>query len=147
MLEGILAISGQPGLFKLVSQTKTGIIVESLETKKRMPVYATAKVSALEDIAIFTEDGEKPLKEVLEKIYTVENKGKTTVNKKSPNDEIKEYFEDILPEYDKDRVYTSDMKKVLGWYNLLLEAEQLDFSKKEDSEEETVEEETKETEE
>lgn len=144
MLEGILAISGQPGLFKLVSQTKTGIIVESIETKKRIPVYGTAKVSALEDIAIFTVDGEKPLVEVLEKIYVVENNGAASVTKQSSNDEVKEYFEKILPEYDKERVYVSDMKKVVSWYNLLLEKEIMDFSKKEDPVEETIQDENKE---
>ena len=120
MLEGILSISGQPGLYKLVTQAKNGIIVESLDTKKRMPVYSNAKVSALEDIAIFTSGEEVPLKDVFLKIFSVENKKETSVNKNSSNDEIKDYFEDILPEYDKDRVYVSDMKKVIAWYNTLL---------------------------
>lgn len=144
MLEGILAISGQPGLYKHVSQTKTGIIVESIETKKRMPVYATAKVSALEDIAIFTTGEEVPLIEVFEKIYAIENKGKTSVDKKSESNELKDYFEDVLPDYDKERVYVSDIKKVIAWYNLLHESDLLDFSKKaEDTKEiEEVSEET-----
>jgi len=104
MLEGILSISGQSGLYKLITQAKNGIIVESFDTQKRMPVYSNAKVSALEDIAIFTSAEEVPLKDVFKKIYTVENKKATSVGKKATNDEIKEYFEDILPEYDKDRV-------------------------------------------
>jgi len=139
MLEGILAIAGQPGLYKHVSQTKTGIIVESIETSKRMPVYATAKVSALEDIAIFTTGEEVPLVEVFEKIHKIENKGKTSVDKKTSSNELKEYFEDILPDYDKERVYISDMKKVVTWYNLLLESEMLDFTKKEEKVEEAEE--------
>jgi len=97
-----------------------------------MPVYSNAKVSALEDIAIFTSGEEVPLKEVFKKIYTVENKKETSVSKKATNDEIKEYFEDILPEYDKDRVYVSDMKKVLTWYNFLIEKDLLNFDEKEE---------------
>ena len=132
MLEGILSISGQSGLYKLITQAKNGIIVESFDTQKRMPVYSNAKVSALEDIAIFTSGEEVPLKEVFKKIYTVENKKETSVSKKATNDEIKEYFEDILPEYDKDRVYVSDMKKVLTWYNFLIEKDLLNFDEKEE---------------
>jgi len=134
MLEGILSISGQSGLFKLITQAKNGIIVESFETQKRMPVYSNAKVSALEDIAIFTNEEEVPLKDVFQKIYTIENKKATSVSKKATNDEVKDYFEDILPEYDKDRVYVSDMKKVITWYNVLLEKGLLNFDeKKEDA--------------
>ena len=142
MLEGILSISGQSGLHKLITQAKNGIIVESFETQKRMPVYSNAKVSALEDIAIFTSGEEVPLKDVFKKIYTIENKKATSVSKKATNDEIKEYFEDILPEYDKDRVYVSDMKKVLTWYNVLLEKGLLTFD--EQKEEEKTEEAPKE---
>ena len=130
MLEGILSISGQSGLYKLITQAKNGIIVESFDTQKRMPVYSNAKVSALEDIAIFTSGEEVPLKDVFKKIYTVENKKATSVSKKASNDEIKEYFEDILPEYDKDRVYVSDMKKVITWYNVLLEKGLMNFDEK-----------------
>jgi len=130
MLEGILSISGQSGLFKLITQAKNGIIVESFETQKRMPVYSNAKVSALEDIAIFTNEEEVPLKDVFQKIYTIENKKATSVSKKATNDEVKDYFEDILPEYDKDRVYVSDMKKVITWYNVLLEKGLLNFDEK-----------------
>ena len=117
-LKGILAISGYGGLFKLVTQTKNSIIVESLETKKRMPAYATSKISALEDIAIFTEEEEVPLIDVFKKIYEKENGGKA-IAKKSSNEELKDYFSKILPDYDKDRVYLSDIKKVVNWYNIL----------------------------
>lgn len=121
MLEGILSISGQPGLFKLISQTKNGIIVEAIDTKKRVPVYSNSKVSALEDIAVFTTGEEIPLKEVFKKIYTVENKGQTSVPRNAETNQIKEYFEDILPDYDKERVYVSDMKKIISWYNILVQ--------------------------
>ncbi|MCW0484266.1 DUF5606 domain-containing protein [Gaoshiqia sediminis] len=117
MLKGILAISGQPGLFKLVAEAKNSIIVESLLTGKRMPAYATSKVSSLEDIAIFTQTGEVALKEVFKKMMEKENGHE--IAKKDSGNELKAYFQEILPEYDQDRVYTSDMKKVIQWYNLL----------------------------
>ncbi|PKP09353.1 MAG: hypothetical protein CVU09_11795 [Bacteroidetes bacterium HGW-Bacteroidetes-4] len=125
MLKDILAISGQPGLYKLVSNTKNGIIVENLETKKRMPAYATSKVSALNDIAIYTVNGEdKPLIEVFNNIRNKENGGQA-IDSKSSNDELKTYFETIMPEYDQERVYVSDMKKVVQWYNLIQKLDML----------------------
>lgn len=145
MLKDILAISGQPGLYKLVSNTKNGIIVENLETGKRMPTYATAKVSALEDIAIYTEDGEdKPLGEVLKSIREKENSG-PALNPKSSNDELKNYFIEVMPDYDKERVYTSDIKKVFQWYNMIQKLEMLDLLDQKDEEiDEEVKEEQKE---
>ncbi|MBN1116983.1 MAG: DUF5606 domain-containing protein [Bacteroidales bacterium] len=116
----ILAISGKPGLFIFVSQGRSGIIVEGVADKKRMAVHSTTKVSALEDIAIYTETEEVPLKEVFVKIYEKED-GKQTISHKSSNDELKSFFEEILPDYDKDRVYVSDIKKLANWYNLLIE--------------------------
>ena len=126
MLKGILSISGQSGLFKLISQTKNGILVESLETKKRMPAHASAKVSALEDIAIFTDEEEVPLKVVFKTIFTKENGGQA-IDPKSNNDILKKYFEQILQNYDKNRVYVSDMKKVISWYNSLQKENMLNF--------------------
>ncbi len=127
MLKDILSISGHSGLFKLVAQSSKSIIVESLETHQKMPVYFTSKVSALEDIAIYTDEEEIPLSQIFEKIYKMENKGQTSVSSKSSNDDIKDYFGDILPDYDKERVYVSDMKKVLNWYNILLSQNMLNF--------------------
>lgn len=123
MLEGILAIAGQPGLFKLISQAKNNVIVESLETGKRMPVYTATKVSALEDIAIYTYSEEIPLAEVFSNIAKKENLGECPMNKKTPNADLKAYFSEILPEFDEERVYVSDIKKVFSWYNLLQKAE------------------------
>ncbi len=139
MLKDILSISGHSGLFKLVAQSSKSIIVESLETHKKMPVYFTSKVSALEDIAIYTDDEEIPLAQVFEKIYKMENKGETSVSAKSTNEDIKDYFGDVLPDYDKERVYVSDMKKVISWYNILLKQNLLNFEedKKEESPVET----------
>ncbi|MGD9994079.1 MAG: DUF5606 domain-containing protein [Salinivirgaceae bacterium] len=143
MLKDILAISGQPGLYKLVSNTKNGIIVENLETKKRMPAYATSKVSALNDIAIYTVDGEdKPLIEVFNNIRNKENGGQA-IESKSSNDELKAYFETIMPEYDQERVYVSDMKKVVQWYNLIQKLDMLHLlDEKEETENNSSEEST-----
>lgn len=120
MLKGLLAISGQRGLFKMVSQAKNSIIVESLIDGKRMPAYATSRISALEDISIYTEDEDVKLFDVFKAIYEKENGGQAIAPKSSGN-ELKAYFEEILPLYDKDRVYVSDIKKVLTWYNTLIE--------------------------
>jgi hypothetical protein len=117
MLKGILSISGYPGLFKMIAEAKNSIIVESLLTGKRMPAYSTSKISALADISVFTETGEIQLKELFKKI---QESGKEISPKDSSN-ELKAFFEEILPEYDKDRVYVSDMKKIVQWYLLLKE--------------------------
>ena len=118
MLKGILAISGQPGLYKLVAEAKNRIIVESLLTGKRMPASPTAKISSLEDIAVYTQTSDMPLKDVLKKIHEYENGGQA-INVKSNDNELKKYFGTIIPDYDKDRVYISDIKKIFIWYNIL----------------------------
>jgi hypothetical protein len=117
-LKDILAISGYPGLFKYISQAKNGIIVESLIDKKRMPAYASAKVSALEDIAIFSLDEEVPLGKIFSKIYEKESGG-LAPDSKSSSDVLLKYFEEVLPDFDKRKVYASDIKKVISWYNIL----------------------------
>ncbi len=138
MLKGILAVSGQGGLFKIVSQAKNSIIVESLIDGKRMPAYATSRISALEDISIFTEDGDVKLLDVFKNISDKENGGQAISHKVSSND-LKKYFEEILPDYDKDRVYVSDMKKVVQWYNLLQEKDVLNFTEETTAEAQTEE--------
>lgn len=132
MLKGILSISGQTGLFKLVAESKNNIIVESLETSKRIPVHSTSKVSALEDIAIYTENGDVPLKIVFKAIFEKENGG-LALSPKATGNELKSYFEKVVPEFDKDRVYVSDIKKVLQWYNSLQVKELLDFTEEKDN--------------
>ncbi len=127
MLKGILSISGQPGLYKLVAEAKNNIVVESLDTNKRMPVYSTSKVSALEDIAIFTTKEDLPLKEVFKAISDKENGG-PAISSKSPDKDLKDYFRAVVPDFDKDRVYVSDIKKVLNWYNILQEKNLIDFT-------------------
>ena len=128
MLKGILSISGQTGLFKLVSQAKNSIIVESLIDGKRFQAYSTSRVSALEDISIYTEEGDVKLSEILLKIYESTNGGETPTAKASAQD-LKNYFETIIPTYDKERVYVSDIKKVLAWYNLLVSKSLIDPAK------------------
>lgn len=135
MLKGILSVSGQSGLFKLVAESKNNIIIESLETFKRMPVYSTSKVSALEDIAIYTVEGDVPLKEIFKAISEKENGG-PAISPKASSNELKVYFEQVVPQYDKDRVYISDIKKVLLWYNTLQGKDLLDFSEEQDLNEE-----------
>jgi hypothetical protein len=133
-LKDILAISGYSGLFRFVSQGRNGVIVEGLVDKKRMNATASARVSALEDIAIYTNDKEIPLKDVFKRIFQKED-GKPTIDPKSPNDKLKSYFEEVVPEYDRDKVYVSDMKKLFGWYNILLSENMIDMV--EDPQEET----------
>jgi len=146
-LKGILAISGKPGLYKHVSQTRTGIIIESLADKKRIHAFTSAKISALQDISIYTEGGDLQLSEVFKKIYK-KNDGKVALNHKSPAKELTAQFTEVLPEYDKDRVYGSDIKRVFQWYNLLhgLGMVDLEDAPKEEAKEETkTEEEVAET--
>ncbi len=123
-LKGIMAISGYPGLFKMVSQAKSSIIVESLIDGKRMPAFNSYKISSLEDIAIFTEDKEVPLTEVFQKMVE-KFEHKPALDPKSSNNELVKLFSEILPEYDKDRVYVSDIKKVFSWYNMLVQKDML----------------------
>src|SRR5690554_6429030 len=117
-LSKILSISGKPGLYLLVSQTKAGALVESLLDGKRQPAFSNERISSLEDISIFTLEEDIPLKRVFELIYTKENGGEC-ISHKSDNNKIVQYMEEILPDFDRDRVYVSDMKKLFSWYNIL----------------------------
>ncbi len=125
-LRDIMAVTGQSSLFKYVSQGRNGIIVESLEDKKRTQVAASAKVSTLEDIAIFTDSEEVPLSELLKKMKEKEE-GKEALSHLANIEELKKYFAELLPNYDRDRVYISDIKKVFKWYNLLIKNNLTDF--------------------
>ncbi|MDE7355255.1 MAG: DUF5606 domain-containing protein [Rikenellaceae bacterium] len=131
-LTEILAISGQPGLFKFVAQSRGGIIVEALSDSKRMVVAGNAKVSALNDIAIFTIGEDMPLANVFELIYR-KTGGKPCCSHKSSNDELKAAMESYVPDYDKDRVRVSDMKKLFAWFNLLLSIGMTEFVEKEEA--------------
>ena len=138
-LKKILTVAGQPDLFEVVKNTNKGIIVESIITKKRTQVFAHQRVNTLEDIAVFTLDGEIPLKEVFLKFYkSLDNK--QAISHKSEPNEIKSFFEEYFPEYDKDRVKFSDMKKMLKWYNMLLEHGYIDDKEEEEKKEQNEEE-------
>src|SRR5690554_1504010 len=120
-LSGIISISGKPGLFKVVAQSKNNIIVESLIDNKRIPAYSTDRISALEDISIYTYEEDVPLKEVYTSLATKENCDERPSHKESLN-KLSAYLEEILPDYDQDRVYPSDIKKLFQWYNILQKA-------------------------
>lgn len=118
-LEKILAISGKPGLYEIVTQTRTGAVVQSLIDKKRITVGAHSNISILSEIAIYTLAEEVPLRDVLKKVMDKENGQPTSISHKDGKDALEEYFFNVLPDYDEDRVYASDIKKVIQWYNLL----------------------------
>lgn len=138
-LEKILSIGGKPGLYKLVTQTRTGFVAESLLDGKKITVGIRSNVSVLSEIAIYTLDEELPLREVFQKIQVKEKGGKTSIPHKSEKIKLEEYFFEVLPNYDEDRVYASDIKKVIQWYNILQENGVTDFS--EDDEDASSEEE------
>lgn len=117
-LTGIISISGQPGLFKIVAQSKNGIIVEGLSDKKRVNVYASTKVSTLSDISMFTTGDDKPLEEIMTSVFEKE-KGGPAIDNKADDKAVESYFAGILPDYDKERVYVSNMRKLINWYNAL----------------------------
>jgi hypothetical protein len=140
-LSKILAISGKPGLYKSLTQSKNGFIVESLQDGKRFTAFASERISTLEEISIYTESEDIPLKDVFKMIFE-KKQGEAAVTPAS-QDEIKTDFENILPNYDRERVYVSDIRKVFNWYNTLLEHKLLDFTddkKDEDKEPADVEE-------
>jgi len=134
-VKDILSISGKGGLFRYIAQARNGIVVESLDDNKRHVAPSTARVSSLEDIAIFTESEDVPLSDVLHRIYEKEDGGES-ISHKSTNSELKSYFEEVLPEYDEERVYVSDIRKVISWYNILHEHEMLKLVDKEEEGEE-----------
>jgi len=117
-LSGFISITGQPGLYKIVAQSKNGIIVEGLADKRRVNVYASTKVSTLSDISMFTTGDDKPLTEIVNAIFEKE-KGGAAIDHKADDKAIEAYFAAILPDYDKDRVYVSNMRKLFNWYNAL----------------------------
>jgi len=141
-LSGIISIGGMPGLYKVVAQSKNGIIVESIADKKRMPAYSSYKISALEDISVFTTGEDMPLSEVFQKIFDKE-KGGPAIDTKKSEIELKKYFGEVLPEYDQDRVYASDIKKALNWYNLLQKMDMLKQKEEVKQEETSTEEKPK----
>lgn len=139
MIKKILSIAGRPGLYKLVSQGKNMLIVESLANGKRTPAYAHDKVVSLGDISIYTSENDVPLTEVFETIKE-KNNGKPVDVKKMDDAEVRAYFAEILPEFDRDRVYTNDIRKVFAWYNDLIAAGVTEFKNNEIAEDQAAEE-------
>ncbi len=131
-LNKILSIGGKPGLFKLLTQTRSGFVAESLLDGKKITVSMRNNVSVLSEIAIYTLEEELPLREVFQKIQVKEKGGKTSIPHKSEKIQLEEYFFEVLPNYDEDRVYASDIKKVIQWYNLLHEKGLTDFTEKDE---------------
>ena len=140
MLKTILSIAGRPGLFRLVNRGKNMLIVEAIATGKRTPAYAHDKVISLGDISIYTNDGDIPLGEVLEKVKVANNGAEIDIKAIGDDQAVRDYFETILPSYDQEKVYTTDIKKLLTWYNLLLAAGISEFVEKEGGEAENTDE-------
>lgn len=128
VLNTILSISGKPGLYKLLRQMRTGFVGESLLDGKRITVGARSSVSLLSEISMYTLKGEVPLSTVFQKIKEKENNKKTTISHKAEKTALEEYFFNVLPDYDEDRVYASDIKKIIRWYNILIDHNLADFS-------------------
>ncbi len=130
-LDKILAISGKPGLYELKTQTRSGFLAESLLDGKKLSVSIRHNVSVLSEIAIYTFTEEVPLREIFNKIQEKEE-GKQAISHKESKNKLEAYFREILPDYDEDRVYVSDMKKVIQWYNILQTKGFTDFSETEE---------------
>lgn len=127
-LEKILSVAGKSGLYKLVTQTRSGFVAESLLDGKKISVGLRSNVSVLSEIAIYTLEEELPLREVFLNIQVKEKGAKTSISHKAPKIELEEYFFEVLPNYDEDRVYASDIKKIIQWYNILVAKNMADFS-------------------
>ena len=129
MQHTILAIAGKPGLYKLVTRGNNNLIVEALDgTHKRLPAFATDRITSLSDIAMFTETDDVPLMDVMDNIKKLEDGKKASINeKKASGEELRAYFSKVLPEWDQDRVQNSHIKKLITWYNILIEAGITDF--------------------
>lgn len=128
MLKSILSISGKPGLYKLISQGKNMLVVESIIDKKRMPAYGSEKVISLGDIAMYTDTDDVPLKDVFLAMKEKENGAAVSIDlKKATPEELRAYLEKVLPTFDRDRVHVGDIKKLISWYNLLVSCGMTDF--------------------
>ena len=140
MLKNILAITGKPGLYKLVSRGNNHLIVESLADGKRIPTFARDRIISVADVSMYTTGEDKPLNEILTIIRDRENSQVCSFDYKSAsNDELREWFGAVLPDFDRDRVYPTDIKKLIQWYNILITAGITDFSLEEESDEAPVE--------
>ena len=135
-LKNILAITGKPGLYRLLSRGNNMLIVESLVDGKRMPTYARDKIVALSDVSMFTNSDDIPLHEVLTKVGAKEGLKIVPFDpKKATHSDLTAWFDQVLPDWDRDRVYPSDIRKLIQWYNILINAGITDFSVKDEEEE------------
>jgi len=125
-------IPGKPGVFKMLSQSKSNAVMESLVDGKRLPVFTSDKISSLEEIGMFTNGEDVPLTKVFQNIFRKENGSQASVSPKADNKALQAYFSEILPDWDKDRVYVSDIKKLITWYNLLAEKNLISLEEKSD---------------
>ena len=132
--EKIIAVSGKPGLFQIISQSKNAVIAESLLDNKRVAINASSNISLLDNIAIYSYEGDVKLATIFKTMFEKEG-GKETISHKSSNQEVLSYFLEVLPDFDEDRVYASNIKKVIQWYNLLVKSG-MDFSQIKDEEQE-----------
>ena len=135
MLKKILSISGRPGLYRLVAQAKGALVVEALATGKRGLAYSHDRVTSLGDIAMYTESGEVPLSEVLTKVKEKENGAVASISPKADKEELRSYFGTILPDFDRERVYPTDISKLISWYNMLIQSGVTDFTAEEPKDE------------
>lgn len=142
-LTKIVSISGRSGLFKVISQAKNAVIVESLTDQKRFPAFGHEKMSSLEEISVFTTGEDRPLKDIF-KAFHEKLEGKAAVDPKADNKAILEFFKVHVPDFDSERVYISDIRKMLSWYNMLLMQDLLDFSEEVEESREEVREENRE---
>jgi len=127
MLKDMLSVSGKPGLFKLISKGKNMFIVESLLDGTRIPVYSRDKVVSLGDITMFTNDGDARLSQIFQSIKQKENSEAISFSSSITPEELRSYFAQVLPDFDREKIYPSDIKKVMGWYNLLVKSGFTDF--------------------
>ncbi|MDD3166468.1 MAG: DUF5606 domain-containing protein [Bacteroidales bacterium] len=128
MLKKIVSISGKPGLYKVLSQAKNMLIVESISDKKRMPAHAADKVVSLGDISMYTQTDDKPLSEILEAMKELEKAAVASIDPKSDAESLRSYFARLVPDFDRERVYPTDIKKLIQWYNLLISSGYTDFT-------------------
>lgn len=139
MLKKILSITGRPGLFKIVSQGKGILIVEELGSGKRFPAHARDKVVSLGDIAMYTESGDTPLGEILDKVYAKYQRKRIDVKELVASKGLRPAFEAIVEDYDRERVYENDIKKLFTWYNILIDNGFTEFAQKEENAGESAE--------
>lgn len=139
MLKGIIAITGKPGLYKLLKRGKNALIVENLETGKRIPSYATDRVISLADVTMYADHGDVPLGEVLQSLYSVQEGKPVDIKALGSDDAIRDLFAKVLPDFERDRVYTTDIRKLFAWYNILVAAGVTEFKDSEIAQDEAAE--------